>query len=403
MDNTDLLISGASVAGPALAWWLSRRGFHPTVVERAPHLRGGGYAVDFRGATHLTVLTKMGILDAIKASQTDLSSTTIVNEKGRPVAPMPVHVFAGDVEILRGDLGRILYEATRDTTGYIFGDSITSLDEAADGVQVCFEHSRPRTFSLVIGADGLHSNVRRLAFGEDDRFVEDLGLCVSIFSMPDSAGLDHAGLVCSVPGRTAGVFSAGDNQAIAQLYFAAPSLSYDYRDTAQHKQIVAEAFAGMGWRVPELMAAMHQAPDFYFDTVSQVHLDRWSAGRVALIGDAACAAGPGGNGTGNAVVAAYVLAGELAAAGGDYRTAFERYQQLLRPYVAKGQKQALGAKDFFAPPTPKKIAQLQRFYKMLPYLPVKGLMKYLTTRTATGIKLPDYSPAETAPLSRMAH
>jgi len=293
MDNTDILISGASVAGPALAWWLSRRGFHPTVVERAPHLRGGGYAVDFRGATHLTVLTKMGILDAIKASQTDLSSTTIVNEKGRPVAPMPVHVFAGDVEILRGDLGRILYEATRDTTGYIFGDSITSLDEAADGVQVCFEHSRPRTFSLVIGADGLHSNVRRLAFGEDDRFVEDLGLCVSIFSMPDSAGLDHAGLVCSVPGRTAGVFSAGDNQAIAQLYFAAPSLSYDYRDTAQHKQIVAEAFAGMGWRVPELMAAMHQAPDFYFDTVSQVHLDRWSAGRVALIGDAACAAGPG--------------------------------------------------------------------------------------------------------------
>ena len=391
MDNTDILISGASVAGPALAWWLSRRGFHPTVVERAPHLRGGGYAVDFRGATHLTVLTKMGILDAIKASQTDLSSTTIVNEKGRPVAPMPVHVFAGDVEILRGDLGRILYEATRDTTGYIFGDSITSLDEAADGVQVCFEHSRPRTFSLVIGADGLHSNVRRLAFGEDDRFVEDLGLCVSIFSMPDSAGLDHAGLVCSVPGRAAGVFSAGDNQAIAQLYFAAPSLSYDYRDTAQHKQIVAEAFPGMGWRVPELMAAMHQAPDFYFDTVSQVHLDRWSAGRVALIGDAACAAGPGGNGTGNAVVAAYVLAGELAAAGGDYRTAFERYQQLLRPYVAKGQKQARGGRDFLVPPTQKKIAQLHRFYKMLPYLPVKHLMKYLTTRTATRVKLPDYS------------
>ena len=394
MDNTDILISGASVAGPALAWWLSRRGFHPTVVERAPHLRGGGYAVDFRGATHLTVLTKMGILDAIKASQTDLSSTTIVNEKGRPVAPMPVHVFAGDVEILRGDLGRILYEATRDTTGYIFGDSITSLDEAADGVQVCFEHSRPRTFSLVIGADGLHSNVRRLAFGEDDRFVEDLGLCVSIFSMPDSAGLDHAGLVCSVPGRTAGVFSAGDNQAIAQLYFAAPSLSYDYRDTAQHKQIVAEAFAGMGWRVPQLLAAMQQAPDFYFDTVSQVHLDSWSAGRVALVGDAACAAGPGGNGTGNAVVAAYVLAGELAAAGGDHQTAFGRYEQLVRPYVAKGQKQARGGKDFLAPATPKKIAQVHRFYKMLPYLPVKHLMKYLTTRTATSIRLPNYSLRE---------
>jgi 2-polyprenyl-6-methoxyphenol hydroxylase-like FAD-dependent oxidoreductase len=345
----------------------------------------------------------MGILDAIKARQTHLSSTTIVDEKGRPVARMPAHVFAGDVEILRGDLGRILYEATQDSTEYIFGDSITSLDERADGVRVCFEHSQPRTFSLVIGADGLHSQVRRLAFGEDARLVEDLGLCVSIFSMPDSAGLDHAGMLCSMPGRTAGVFSSGDDQAIAQLYFAAPSISYDYRDVAQQKQIVAQAFADMGWRVPQLMAAMQQAPDFYFDSVSQVHLDRWSAGRVALIGDAACAAGPGGNGTGNAVVAAYVLAGELAAADGDYRTAFARYEQLLRPYVAKGQKQARGGKDFLAPPTPKKIAQLQRFYKVLRYLPVKRLMKYLTTRSATGVKLPDYSPAERITGSRAAH
>jgi len=236
--------------------------------------------------------------------------------------------------------------------------------------------------------------VRRLAFGEHDRFLEDLGLCVSIFSMPDSAGLDHAGLLCNVPGRTAGVFSTGDNQAIAQLYFAAPGVGYGHRDVAQQKQIVAEAFAGMGWRVPQLLAAMQQAPDFYFDTVSQVHLDSWSAGRVALVGDAACAAGPGGNGTGNAVVAAYVLAGELAAAGGDHQTAFGRYEQLVRPYVAKGQKQARGGKDFLAPATPKKIAQVHRFYKMLPYLPVKHLMKYLTTRTATGIKLPDYPAPE---------
>jgi 2-polyprenyl-6-methoxyphenol hydroxylase-like FAD-dependent oxidoreductase len=403
VDNTDILISGASVAGPALAWWLSRHGFHPTVVERAPHLRGGGYAVDFRGAAHLNVLTKIGILDAVKARQTRLSSTTIVDEKGRPVARMPAHVFAGDVEILRGDLGRILYDATRDTTEYIFGDSITSLEERADGVRVCFEHSQPRTFSLVIGADGLHSNVRRLAFGEHDRFIEDLGLCVSIFSAPNSFGLDHAGLLCSVPGRTAGVFSAGDTQVIAQLYFTAPDISVDYRVTTRHKQIVAEAFAGVGWRVPELIAAMEQASDFYFDSVSQVHLDRWWAGRIALTGDAAWAAGPGGNGTGNAVVAAYVLAGELAAADGDYRTAFERYQQLLRPYVAKGQKQARGGKNFLAPPTAKKIAQVQRFYKMLRYLPVKGLMKYLTSRSATGIKLPDYSPAERTSRSRAAH
>ena len=162
--NRDILISGASVAGPALAWWLSRHGFRPTVVERAPQLRGGGYAVDFRGAAHLTVLERMGILDAIKTRQTHLSGTTIVDQQSRPVAQMPAHVFAGDVEILRGDLAQILHEATRETTEYLFGDSVTRLDERLGGVDVSFEHAPPRTFSLVIGADGLHSNVRRLAF-----------------------------------------------------------------------------------------------------------------------------------------------------------------------------------------------------------------------------------------------
>jgi 2-polyprenyl-6-methoxyphenol hydroxylase-like FAD-dependent oxidoreductase len=389
--NQDILISGASVAGPSLAYWLGRHGFRPTVVERAPQLRDGGYTVDFRGAAHLGVLAKMGLLDAIKARQTRLSRTTIVDQRGRPVARMPAHVFAGDVEILRGDLARILYQATKESTKYLFGDSVTCLEERPGGVRVSFEHAKPRTFSLVIGADGLHSNVRRLVWGEQDRFLADLGYYVSIFSTPNTFGLDHAGLLCSVPGRTAGLFSAADGQAIAQLYFTAPAASYDHRDTTGHKQIVAEAFADLGWRVPELVAAMRHAPDFYFDSVSQVRLDRWSDGRVALIGDAACAAGPGGNGTGNAVVAAYVLAGELAAAGGDHRSAFGRYEQRLRPYVAKGQKQARGGKDFLAPPTAKKIAQLQRFYKMLPYLPVKHLMKYLTTRTATGIELPDYT------------
>ena len=388
--NRDILISGASVAGPALAWWLSRHGFRPTVVERAPQLRGGGYAVDFRGAAHLSVLAKMGILDAITARQTRLSATTIVDQQGRAVARMPAHVFAGDVEILRGDLAHILYEATQDTTEYLFGDSISMLGERPGGVDVSFEHAPPRTFSLVIGADGLHSNVRRLSFGEHDRFIEDLGLCVSIFSMPDSAGLDHAGLLCSVPGRTAGVFAAGDDRAIAQLFFAAPGVSYDHRDTARQQQIVAEAFEGMGWRVRELMAAMAQAPDFYFDTVSQVHLDRWSAGRVALTGDAAWAAGPGGNGTGSAVVGAYVLAGELAAARGDHQTAFARYERLLRSYVAGGQKQARGGRDFLAPATARQIRQRDRFFRLLPYLPAKRLVRYLSTRTATAIKLPEY-------------
>ena len=394
MDNRRILISGASVAGPALGYWLARHGLHPTVVERAPHLRGGGYAVDFRGAAHLAVLEKMGILDQIREQQTHLATTTYVNQDGRPVAQMPTAIFAGDVEILRGDLGRILYEATTDGTEYLFGDSITSLRQDPDGVQVTFAHAAPRTFDLVIGADGLHSNVRRLAFADNPGSVRDLGLYVSIFSVADSFGLDHSGLLYSLPGRTAAVFSARQTgQAVAQFFFTAPDqapISYDYHDTGQQQKIVASAFDGVGWHVPRLLEQMPEAADFYFDSVSQVHLDRWSAGRVALIGDAGYAAGPGGNGTGTAVIAAYLLAGELAAADGDYRVAFARYEQLLRPYVARGQKQARGGAAFLAPATAKKISQRDRFFRMLPYLPAKGFIRYMSTRTATAIRLPGY-------------
>jgi 2-polyprenyl-6-methoxyphenol hydroxylase-like FAD-dependent oxidoreductase len=394
MENQDILISGASVAGPALAYWLRRRGIRPTVVERAAQLRGGGYAVDFRGAAHLSVLARMGILDQVRDQQTHLDTTIYVDADGRAVAAMPAGIFAGDVEILRGDLGRILYQATRDGTEYLFGDSITGLEQRADGVHVTFSRAAPRVFDLVIGADGLHSNVRRLAFGDQPAARHDLGLNVAVFSVADSLGLDHAGLLYSVPGRTAAVFSARQaGRAVAQFFFSAPGgtpVSYDYRDAALQQQIVARAFDGVGWHVPALLGQMAEADDFYFDSVSQVRLDRWSAGRVALIGDAGYAAGPGGNGTGTAVIAAYVLAGELAAARGDYQAAFDRYERLLRPYVARGQKQARGGRDFLAPATAKKIRQRDRFFTVLPYLPAKRLIRYLSTRTATGIKLPEY-------------
>ena len=404
MQNQDILISGASVAGPALAWWLARHGFRPTVVERAPQLRGGGYAVDFRGAAHLSVLAEMGILDQIKERQTRLRATTYVDEHSRPLAAMPASIFAGDVEILRGDLGRILYEATRDDTEYLFGDSITSLRQDDGGVHVTFARSAPRTFDLVIGADGLHSAVRRLAFGDQPDQVADLGLYVSSFGVPDRYGLDHEGQLYSVPGQTAAIFSApGTGQAMAQFFFTAPGgepIEFDYRDIGQQQKILASVYSGVGWHVPDLLRQMpadgrrpegvSAADDFYFDSVSQVRLGRWSSGRVALTGDAGYAAGPGGNGTGTAVVAAYVLAGELAAARGDYRVAYDRYERLLRPYVARGQKQASGGAEFLAPPTAKKIAQRNRFFRMLPYLPpARLLVKHLSTRTAA-IKLPEY-------------
>jgi 2-polyprenyl-6-methoxyphenol hydroxylase-like FAD-dependent oxidoreductase len=395
LSNQHILISGASVAGPALAYWLARYGFRPTVVERAPQLRGGGYAVDFRGPAHLSVLRQMGLLDQIQAQQTHLATTTYVTESGRTAAEMPAQIFAGDVEILRGDLAGILYQATRDRTEYLFGDSITGLQSQGDGVQVTFSRSAPRQFDLVIGADGLHSNVRRLVWAGQPDPVRDLGLYVSIFSVNGSFGLDHAGLLCSTPGRAAAIFSAREpGQAVAQFFFAAPSpgtpIPFDYRDTAQQRTILASAFEGVGWRVPELLAQLPDAGDFYFDSVSQVELDSWSAGRVALIGDAGYAAGPGGNGTGTAVIAAYVLAGELAAARGEYRTAFARYEQLLRRYVARGQKQARGGAAFLAPATAKRIRQRDRTFRTLSRLPAQRLIRYVSTRTAAAITLPGY-------------
>jgi 2-polyprenyl-6-methoxyphenol hydroxylase-like FAD-dependent oxidoreductase len=395
LSNQHILISGASVAGPALAYWLARYGFRPTVVERAPQLRGGGYAVDFRGPAHLSVLRQMGLLDQIQAQQTHLATTTYVTESGRTAAEMPAQIFAGDVEILRGDLARILYQATRDRTEYLFGDSITSLQPQDDGLQVTFSRSAPRRFDLVIGADGLHSNVRRLAWPGQPDPVHDLGLYVSIFGVNGSFGLDHAGLLCSTPGRTAAIFSARERgQAVAQFFFTAPSpgtpIPFDYRDTAQQRTILASAFEGVGWRVPELLAQLPDAGDFYFDSVSQVELDSWSSGRVALIGDAGYAAGPGGNGTGTAVIAAYVLAGELAAARGDYRIAFARYEQLLRRYVARGQKQARGGAAFLAPATAKRIRQRDRTFAVLSRLPAQRLIRYVSTRTAAAITLPGY-------------
>ena len=397
MGNNDILISGASVAGPALAWWLARRGFRPVIVERAAQLRGGGYAVDFRGAVHLRVLEEMGLLEQIRARQTHLRSLRFVDGDGRQVAKMPPVFFAGDVEILRGDLADILYQATRNDTEYIFGDSVTGLEQHADGVHVTFARSAPRTFGLVIGADGVHSGIRGLAFGPEAGFARDLGVYTSIFSVPNFAGLDREGQLHSVPGKTAGMFATGDGasgRAIAQFYFTAPGLDYghDDRDAARQQEIVAEQFAGLGWHVPRLLKEMPAADDFYFDTTSQIRMDRWSTGRVALIGDAACAAGPGGNGTGNAVVAAYVLAGELAAANGDHTVACERYEQRLRPYVAGGQKQAAGSEAFLAPPTWGKIRQRNRFFKLAPYLPITGFIDRAATKTATAITLPGYAP-----------
>src|SRR6185437_4036759 len=195
MAQRAVLISGASVAGPALAYWLRRYGFRPTIVERSPALRSGGQAIDLRGSARM-VVERMGLLEDIRQAHTGTRGMSVVNSAGKRMASMASDLMDGsgglvaEIEILRGDLVRILYEATHDEVEYLFDDSITSISQGDAGAQVTFERGAPRRFDIVIGADGLHSNVRRLAFGEESRFIQDMGCYVAIFETANVFDLD---------------------------------------------------------------------------------------------------------------------------------------------------------------------------------------------------------------------
>src|SRR3954451_14734322 len=358
MRGTTVLISGASVAGPTLAYWLARRGAAVTVVEQAPALRTGGHGVDFRGA-QMELLDRMGITNAVRARQTGMGTQTFVDGAGRAIVEMPSLFFSGEVEIARGDLAEVLYERTRDDVEYVFGDTVTALTDTGDGVDVRFRTSPPRRFDLVVGADGMHSAVRRLVWGEESRFATFRGYYAAGFDAPNVLGLDHTRLIYNEPGRAVSVDSGRDPSAMhVGFIFKADRLDYDRHDPAQLRAILRSRFAGAGWEAPRLLAELDGAPDLYFDPLEQIHLDRWSTGRIGLLGDAAWCAGPGGSGTGLAMMGGYILAAELVAAGdGGHTLAFERYEAVTRKAAAVGQRQAKGAGAFLAPATEKAIRQ----------------------------------------------
>jgi 2-polyprenyl-6-methoxyphenol hydroxylase-like FAD-dependent oxidoreductase len=340
----NILISGASIAGPALAIALARRGFRPVVVERAPALRAGGYKIDVRGVA-VDVLRRLGVHAAVQRASTDVQGGTFVDGAGRPLVTLDGATIGfrcgEDLEVLRGDLARILYEQGRDAAEYRFGDSIASLHDDGDGVAVTFERGAPQRFDLVIGTDGLRSQVRRLAFAEADAGCErPLGNYIAIFSVPNDLCLDRWEMIQRAPNRIVQLYSTrGDATAKACFIFAAPGLSLDRHDVAAQKRCLAGLYAGMGWQVPRLLAAMDTADDFYCDAMTQIELPRWSAGRVALVGDAAyCPSPASGQGTSLALVGAEVLAAELGAAGGDHGRAFAAWEARMRPFVTRNQE-----------------------------------------------------------------
>ncbi len=339
-----VLISGASIAGPALAYWLNKYGFDVTVVERAPALRPGGYGVDLRGAA-IKVVEKMGILDEIRAQDTEMQGVYFVNAEGKTEGQMSDAAMANhqgvDIEIMRDDLSQILYGLTKDTVKYMWGDQITDLQEMADGIQVQFEHALPQTFDLVVGADGMHSGVRKLTFGNESQFSTPLGCYISIFTLDNYLNIDHRELFHNVPGKTVGMYSARNNtEAKGMFLFRSKPLEYNFHDSEAQKKLVAAAFADQTtWETQTLLKYMHEAKDFYFDSISQIHMSVWSKGRVALVGDAAYGPSPlSGQGSSLAIVGAYVLAGELKLANGDFAAAFAAYEQSMRPFAQRNQK-----------------------------------------------------------------
>ncbi|MCL6668947.1 FAD-dependent monooxygenase [Streptomyces panaciradicis] len=392
LSDLNILISGASVAGPALALNLARFGARVTVVEKAPELRGGGFAVDFRGHVHRRVLTSMGIWDEIYARQTHMGRQIVVDADGNPRVDLPAELMSGDVEIFRGDLARIMYERTRDDVEYVFGDSIAALDEDPRGVDVTFERGAPRRFDLVVGADGLHSRTRRLVFGDESRHLRFLDHYVAGFDAPNHLGLDRTGRVYSEPGRALVLanYDGDPDRCHTLLVFRSGELRYDRRDVTEVKRILVERFSGMGWEAPAALKALEQADDPYFDAIAQIHVDRLAKGRVALLGDAGYGATMGGMGTGVAIVGAYVLAGELALADGDFRTAFAEYESRVRDFAKGCQKISGNAGPFFAPPTERRIRSRDRMYRILASRPLARFFKRMTEKAATGITLRDY-------------
>lgn len=396
-----VLISGAGPAGLTAAYWLRRYGYTPTIVERAPALLVGGYKIDVRGAA-LQVLRHMGVHDAVAAAHTDMQGAVLVDKQGNVINRMTGddfgHRVGGDIEIVRGTLCQILRDNLGDVE-VLFGDSVEGITQTANSAQVQFARNGVRDFDCVIGADGLHSSVRRIAFGEEARFLRDLGLYLCVYSVPNYLKLDRMEMQYSELGRIAAIWSSrGDENAKACFGFAAPSLRIDLRDRAQQQQALRTVYEGIGWEVPRLLELMPTASDWYFDTAAQIDMPRWSQGQVVLVGDAAyCASPMSGQGTSIALIGAHVLAGELAAASGARPSAFAEYENAMRPFVAANQALGLKSAKLMRSGEDKSVAGwlTRQLMRLVPGRMTEWIINRSTKRitgAANAIQLKDYSP-----------
>jgi 2-polyprenyl-6-methoxyphenol hydroxylase-like FAD-dependent oxidoreductase len=352
MTVKTVLISGAGVAGTTLAYWLARNGFAPTIVERASGQRSSGNPVDLRGAA-FPIAEKMGLLPRLRAAATATTHLAFVDAQGRHKSRVDLSVNrATEVEVPRADLAKIITDALAGSAEVIYGDSISALTQDGSGVDVTFERGAPRRFDVVIGTDGQHSMVRRLAWGPETDFVRHRGLYVATLPVERELNPTTDVLLYGTPGRLASVHPVrGDGGIAAFIWRSKPVPGYDYRDTAQHKRIVEQAYAGGGWIVPELIERVRDAGDLYFDAVSQVRLDTWSQRRIGLLGDAASSVSLFGEGSSLAMAGAYTLARTLAEHRNDPGRGLKAYEYEHRKLTAPKQNGFAAVATLMVPAT----------------------------------------------------
>lgn len=351
MNERKVLISGGGIAGSTLAYWLARRGFAPTVVERADGLRSSGNPVDVRGPA-VDVVERMGVLPQLREAATRVRRLTFVDADGRRVGQLGMDaVQEGDgLELPRADLASILHRAGQDDVEYRFGDSVATLSQDGDGVEVTFERAAPRRFDLVVAADGLHSRVRELVFGPERDHIRYLGMYVATLKLDHPADDAHEVLHHNTPGKAVSLHP-GSGRALAAFMFRRPEAAeFDPRDTGQHRRMLVEAFEGGTWRTPQLLERALAADDLYFDAISRISLPRWSSGRVVLLGDATSCVSLFGDGSTLAIEGAANLAEALAISPDD-RTALTRYEAGHRKRVAAKQRGMTAASRLLVPNT----------------------------------------------------
>ena len=391
----NVLVSGAGIAGSTVAFWLQRYGIQPTLIEKAPALRTGGYVIDFWGAG-FEIADRMGVLPEIRTAGYNVREVRVVGADGRRVAGFPVEVFVRAtngryVSVRRGDLAEVLFRHLDDVET-ILGDAIRSIEQDRHRAVVTFENGRVRAFDLVIGADGLHSRVRQLTVGPENQFEKYLGLKVAAFEVTGYRPREELTFIMYTEvGQQLSRFTMRDDRTMFLAIFTdeAPAVPTSLE---QQKIELRERFGRSGWECPRIMDALDGVTELYFDRVSQIHIppaSSWSNDRVVLVGDAAsCVSLLGGQGTALAMTAAYLLAGEIHRAGGDYQAAFARYEDRFRPFVTAKQRMATRFAGTFAPKSRFSMFVNNRIMNLLT---VPWVAKLVAGRSFVDeLTLPDY-------------